>query len=274
MTWHIPDQELRAYAGRALSPPLLWSAEAHLVACAGCRDRLATLVDPGRIAAGWSRLDAELDAPRPGPIESALLRLGIADHTARLLAATPVLRLSWLSAIAVTLALGVLAGRLAEAAATPALFLAIGPLLPLLGVAISFGPGADPTHELSVVSPMHTLRLLLLRSAAVLSVTTAMSGVASLALPEYGVVALAWFLPALAVTVVSLALTPRLGARLAVLTVGSGWLTLVATTVSFDTGGSVLFTPAGQAACGLAVAAAITAIALLRTDFDISRRAS
>lgn len=190
MSWHADDGDLREYAHGTLAAPRLWSVETHLAACADCRAALSAHVPPAEISAGWARLDAELDAPRPGFAESLLIRIGVADHTARLLAATPVLRRSWLGAVALTLLLAVGVGL----AASPLMLLATAPLLPLAGVAVSFGPGLDPTYEMAVVAPMHTFRLLMVRTVAVLSTTTALSGLASLALPSFGLAALGWLL--------------------------------------------------------------------------------
>ncbi|TDC84244.1 zf-HC2 domain-containing protein [Micromonospora sp. KC606] len=258
---------MRRYGERVLVPPVLWSIEAHLAACAQCRERLA-VVDPQVVRAGWARLDAELDAPVPGPVERLLVRVGVAEHTARLLAATPVLRLSWLAAVVSTLALVALLANLAH----PVVFLATAPLLPVGGVALSFGPRVDPTYEITVVAPMHTFRLLLLRCVAVLSATTALSAAASLALPDYGLVALGWFLPALALTLLSLALTPRLGPVLAAASVGLGWIALVTSTLGVGSGGSAVFVPAGQLALALAGALAALVLARIRRAFETPRR--
>lgn len=264
--WHVAEDDLRAYADGAARPPWRWSTEAHLGTCPHCRQRLAQRVDP---AAGWARLDAELDAPRPGAVESLLVRLGVAAHTARLLACTPGLRRSWLAAMVFTLAVTTGAAHLARSMTVPIPLLAIAPLLPLIGVAISFGPRVDPSYELAVVAPLHTFRLLLLRCAAVLSATTALTGVASIAAPEYGAVVLGWLAPSLALTLLSLALTPRFGPVTAPLAVGFGWLALLAATVHHPTGESVLFTAPGQA--GLAAGAALAAVALwrVRAAFDL-----
>jgi len=265
--WHVPEAELRRYGERTMAPPVLWSTEAHLAACAACQDRLAEL-DPQAVAAGWARLDAELDAPVPGLVERLLTRAGVADHTARLLAATPVLRLSWVTAVVSTLALAALVAHLAH----PVVFLATAPLLPLAGVAMSFGPRADPTYEISVVAPMHTFRLLLLRSSAVLAVTTVLSAAATLALPEFGLVALGWFLPALALTLASLALTARLGPVLAAASVALGWIALVTSTLGTGSGGSAAFVPVGQFATAVAGALAAVALARARRAFETPRR--
>jgi hypothetical protein len=266
MNWHVPGDDLMRYAAGAAVPPTLWSTEAHLGICPDCRGRLASVSDPGRTTAGWARLDAELDAPRPGAVERVLLRLRVPDHTARLLAATPALRRSWLTAVASTIALTALVANLAQ----PTVFLAVVPLLPLAGVAASFGPGVDPTYELTVVAPMHTFRLLLLRCAAVLATTCALSGVATLTMPEHGLRALGWFLPALALTVLALVLTPRLGAVPAAAVVGAGWLAVLAATEP-GPGMSPVFTPAGQLTTVLVAVVAAAALARLRPAFDTAQ---
>ena len=266
--WHIEDDDLRAYADGTARPPWLWSTEAHLTACPGCRRRLAECADQAEVRSGWARLDAELDAPRPGPVEVLLVRLGLAAHTARLLASTPALRRSWLAAMGFTLLVTTAAAYFARSMTVPIPLLAIAPLLPLVGVAVSFGPRVDPGYELAVVAPLHTVRLLMLRCAAVLSVTTLLTGVASLAMPAYGPVALGWLAPSLALSLLSLALTPRLGPATAAITVGLGWVALLAATVRSFTGESVLFTAPGQAALTVTAAAAAVALWMVRAAFD------
>ncbi|GIJ49290.1 hypothetical protein Val02_61760 [Virgisporangium aliadipatigenens] len=270
--WHIDEEDLREYAAGTAQPPWLWSTEAHLDACAHCRRRLAAAVGPAATHAGWARLDAELDAPRPGALETLLVRLGLAPHTARLLACTPALRRSWFTAVGLTLAVSVAAAHVAREMTVPMPLLAIAPLLPLIGVAISFGPHVDPSYELAVVAPMDTFRLLLLRCAAVLTATTALTGVASVTAPEFGPVTLGWLAPSLALTLLSLVLTPRFGPFPAAGAVGVGWLVLLVATVHRGTGESVLFTASGQA--GLAAVAAVSALALwrARAAFDTDRR--
>ncbi|MCX5421829.1 zf-HC2 domain-containing protein [Streptomyces sp. NBC_00078] len=271
MTWHVAEEDLRAYAQGELAPPLLWSADTHLAACARCRAVLADVGDPVRLDAGWERLDAELDAPRPRLFESLLLRLGVADHIARLLAATPVLRRSWLGAVVAVLVMSVAAAHTAhigQGATSPTLFLALAPLLPLAGVALSYGPALDPTYEMTVVAPVHGFRLLMIRTVAVLVAGLGLNGLATLALPGYGLRALAWLLPALALTATGLALTARLGPVLAPSLVGGAWVALLLAARLQGAGTLTPFSAAGQG-----VAAAVAALAggllfLVRDRFD------
>ncbi|MET9456407.1 zf-HC2 domain-containing protein [Streptomyces canus] len=269
MSWHVAEGDLRAYAQGELAAPLLWSADTHLAACAECRGLLADVTDPVALDAGWERLDAELDAPRPGWFESLLTRAGIADHTARLLAATPVLRRSWLAAVVFLLLTTVGAVRTTE---SPTLFLALAPLLPLVGVALSYGPALDPTYEMTVVAPTHGFRLLMIRTLAVLVAGLGLNGLATLALPGYGLRALTWLLPALALTATGLALTPRLGPVLAPSLVGGAWVAvLLAAQAAQQTAADPLapFTAAGQGVAGTVAALAAGLLFLLRDRFDL-----
>ncbi|MFF5254989.1 zf-HC2 domain-containing protein [Streptomyces leeuwenhoekii] len=269
MSWHVPEEDLRAYARGELAAPALWSADTHLAACARCRSGLGEAADVDR---GWERLDAELDAPRPGVFEALLVRAGVADHTARLLAATPVLRRSWLGAVVLVLVLSVAAAHGAPAGQPPTLFLALAPLLPLAGVALSYGPALDPTYEMAVVAPVHGFRLLMIRTVAVLAAGLGLDGLATLALPGYGLRALAWLLPALALTSAGLALTPRFGPVAGPAVAGGAWLGVLAVAEAVREGGPLApFTAAGQGVAAVVAAAGAGLLFVLRDRFDFSR---
>ncbi|MFC8350874.1 zf-HC2 domain-containing protein [Streptomyces sp. NPDC057280] len=271
MTWHVDAEDLRAYARGELAAPMLWSADTHLMACADCREALASVSDPVALDAGWERLDAELDVPRRGLLEGLLVRLGVADHVARLLTATPVLRRSWLAAVVFLLVTTV---GVVYTADSPTLFLALAPLLPLAGVALSYGPALDPTYEMAVVSPVHGFRLLMIRTVAVLAAGLGLNGLATLALPSYGLRALAWLLPALALTATGLALTPRLGPVLAPSLVGGAWVALLVAADRAGDGPLAPFTAAGQGAAAAVAALAVGLLFLVRDRFDVFHRSA
>jgi hypothetical protein len=184
-----------------------------------------------------------------------------------LLTATPALRASWLTAVALTLALTVVLAQYVQ----PVVFLGLTPLLPLLGVAVSFGPGIDPTYETTVVAPFSTFRLLLLRCVAVLATNSLLAAVASLSIAGYGVRILGWFLPSLALTILALLLMPRLGTVPAVAVPALGWLGLIVATGAAHSTDSTLYAPAAQVL--IAAAGAIAAVALRRqaAAFDSAR---
>lgn len=202
-TWHIPDTVLDGYADGRISPAVAASTEAHLLTCAKCRAILEPTTDTARLDQIWDAVVEQVDAPRPGPIEALLHQLGIRNDTARLLAATPSLRLSWLVGTGFALVLAVLAAQSGERGVL--FFLVLAPALPVAGVALAFGPQTDPIHELAAAAPYSSFRLLLLRSVAVLASTVLLAGAAAAWLPGPPWLALAWLLPALALATLTLA---------------------------------------------------------------------
>ncbi|MFF9215422.1 zf-HC2 domain-containing protein [Streptomyces viridosporus] len=140
----------------------------------------------------------------------------------------PAVRGAWLPAVllvavgAVALAHG---GGIANA--RPWL-LALAPVVPVAGVALSYGPHADPMHEITAATPSAGLRLVLTRTAAVLAVSLPLLTLAGTLLPSAGAPnAAAWLLPGLALTLASLALAGYVGLRTATAVTGGGWLCAV-----------------------------------------------
>jgi hypothetical protein len=223
--WHLDADLLDTYAeGRPLTPALTASVEAHLERCAHCRQQLAPAADPVRLDAVWAEVLDRVDAPPVGLLERFLLRLGLAPATARLLAVTPSLQLSWTTGTAIALSLALLAAHSGQDGV--ALFLALAPVLPVAGVAVAFGPRTDPLHEVAVAAPYSSYRLLLLRSAAVLAATLVLAVPTAMLLPSTPWVAAAWLLPALALTCTSLALATRVDPVVSSAALATGWLTL------------------------------------------------
>ena len=225
MTWHVPIDALQRYEGGAIDATQQLSIEAHLIACGSCRDALAGFADRQTLERSWQAIEATAAAPRPSGVERLLLRLGISDHNARLVAATPSMRRSWLVAVAVVLMLAVLVANGADDGYI--FFLIVAPLLPLIGIASAFGPGIDPTYEIGIAAPIRGFRLLLIRSIAVLVSTIALAAVAALFLPALDWRAGAWLLPSLALVAAGLALSTLISPVRATVLVATSWIAIV-----------------------------------------------
>jgi hypothetical protein len=259
MTPHPAATLLDAYAAAGLDLARSADVEVHLEACAACRAAVAARAAPALavdLDRMWAGVVDRLDAPVPGAVERLARRLGASEPTARLLAATPALHLSWLCAVA-----GVLAFAVAAAHAAPrgiSVFLALAPLIPLAGVAAAYGPDVDPAYEIGLAAPMRSSRLLLIRAVAVLVTSAALAGAAALALPAVGWVAAAWLLPSLALSLVSLALGAFVSPLRASGALGVAWLVAVAAVTLDRASATALLGPSAQAVwAALAVAAAV-----------------
>lgn len=272
MTWHANESLLRDYVGGGIEVARASSVEAHLLACAGCR---AALGDLARRDAGEDRLDrlwagvvdgVDAGAVRRGVVERLLHRLGLAADVARLLGATPSLRLSWLLAIVLALGFAVLASA-AEPGLVP-VFLAAAPLAPVAGVAMAFGPVADPAYEVAMAAPTTAVGLLVVRALAVLAVTVVVAVPLSLALPDLDWLTVAWVLPALGLTATSVALASVTTVERGAALVTGAWL--VAVVVSADVADDRLaaFGPTGQAVCAAALVGAALVLHRRRDAFE------
>jgi hypothetical protein len=266
--WHVPEPVLRRYADGGLDAARTWSVEVHLPGCATCRGRAADLVDPDHLRRLWREVEDAVDGPAPGVLERVLVRLGVTAHTARLLAATPSLRGSWLLSVVFALGFGVSTAYALDGPGRSLLFLTLAPLLPLAGVAVAYGPGVDPTYEIGLAAPLNGVRLLLVRVAAVLATTMPVITVASLLLPDIGIWAAGWLLPALALALVALVLGSFVPTAAAAAGVAAAWLGVALITVHPGTGAALPFSAAGQAGCAALAAAAAAGLALRRRRFD------
>lgn len=269
-SWHADEVLMEAYANDATDEARAYSLEAHLVACELCRTRLAAAVPRQHLEALWESVVIALDAPRVGFVERALLRLGVSEHVARLLAATPSLRISWLGAIAVALAFAVAAAHTGPNGLLA--FLVVAPLVPLAGVAAAYGPRMDPTYEIGLAAPIRTFRLLLIRTAAVVATSVLLAGLASLALPSLDWTAAAWLLPALGLTALSLALSTVWSPVRTFGGVAFGWVAVAVLGESLSRVGLPLFRAGGQAAFLLLAIAGTAILVTRRESLDMRRR--
>lgn len=221
-TWHTDEHLLTAYVGGGLDALEGASVEQHLLACAECRSRVANVVDAADLARGWDRVQTALERPaQPATIRVAR-RLGLSEASSVLLAASASLRTAWLSSSVVALGFAFLATKFSDVE-TLWPFLLVAPLIPVLGVAASYGPSTDPLEGLIVTSPYGRGRLILLRTLGVLVTSLPVAFGLGLFLPGPDWIAAAWLGPALAMIPILLALAAFTGPRVAASVLAIGW---------------------------------------------------
>ena len=259
--WHADEvllgQYLRGEAGAALGS----SVEAHLLRCDTCRGRIRQLVDPAPLGDVWARIEDTVQAPRPGLLHRLVRRLGVSDHDALLLAAAPSLRAGWLWGTAIALLFAAVAAG--QGGSRGALFfLIVAPLVPVAGVAVSYGPDIDEAYEPTLAAPYSSSRLLMLRSLATLLTSVPLAALGGLLLPAdswSAWSAATWLLPAAAGVALTLAgstwTTPtRAGTAVAV-----AWFVVVGAVSSPEgtTAAALLMGPALSLYAAVALAAAV-----------------
>ncbi|MFW5899178.1 MAG: zf-HC2 domain-containing protein [Jiangellaceae bacterium] len=265
MTWHVPDAMLHEYLAGRIADADAWSVEAHLTECERCRDALAAAhptTVPDRAAVldeTWAAIAAEL------PEQPSRIARGTRWREIRvLLAAGPAARWAWLAACVLVLAFAAALGT-SGPTGTPWLGI-VAPVVPLLGVAASYSTGLDDAYEVIASTPGGGLRLLLLRSAVVLAVTTPVALVGG-ALTGYGS-PVPWLLASLALTLLTLAVGSLIGVERAAAAVGFAWLVAVGSTVVEPSGSvPVLLTHDAVPALTAATVVAAVVIAIRRDAF-------
>ncbi|MGH3176223.1 MAG: hypothetical protein ACRDPF_20475, partial [Streptosporangiaceae bacterium] len=205
--WHLDDHTLRRYVERTDSLAEGASAEQHLLACEPCRARVtaaASVIELSVIdfAAVWDRARDAVEVPQPSVFERLLRGAGLPAHEARLVAVASAFRGVWLTGVVVVLAFAALAAAIGHARGEW-LFLAVAPVVPCLVVASSYDPWMDPALEPELVTPYPALRLILLRTIAVLALALPAVLLFGLVVPEE--TAFAWLLPAVGFVAVVLA---------------------------------------------------------------------
>ncbi len=261
--WHLDGDLVQRYADGRVTPTVAASAEAHLLGCGQCRSAVAPAVAASRLDRIWDTVVDRVDAPRVGVVESLLLRAGVRNDTARLLAATPSLRVSWLTGVVIALVLAILAAQSGERGV--AVFLALAPVLPLAGVAVAFGAQTDPVHELAAAAPYSSFRLLLVRGVAVLGSSLLLAGAAALLLPGALWLAAAWLLPALTLAILALALATRFDLAWSAFGLAVVWLTISLSAVVTGRDPLLAFRASAQLAC-LVAAVAGAVVLVVRRD--------
>lgn len=264
MSWHVDAAAMHRYRDGALERVTAASLEAHVTGCDECRRLVA--VDGGWLDSSWSGVADRVEPGRPTVVERGLTGLRVPEHVARIVAVSPALRISFLLAVVLVTGFAAVASTSSPAGDTYKLFLMVAPLLPVAGVAFAYGRLVDPAHELTTVAPIDSFRLLLLRTATVLVVSIAVGLVAWPVVPAPSTIGLsAWLIPALGLTLVTLALSSRFEVWLSAALVAGGWLTamLLATTEGYET-----FDVRAQLAYSAVAIVAAVAVILSRHRYD------
>jgi hypothetical protein len=224
--WHLDHDLVERYASGLTGRVTSASVEQHLVGCSSCRGLLAPYADPVRSGRIWDGVVERVQAPVVRPVERALRACGTSDTTARLLAVTPSLRGSWLVGVVLVLVIAELA-----ASSSPggiAVFVALAPVLPVISVAAAFGGEMDRAREMVAAAPYPPVRLLLVRTLAVVATTVLPATGLALLVPGSTLLAMGWLLPSLALAGTVLVLTPQAPALPTAAVLAGAWMTLVA----------------------------------------------
>jgi len=222
--WHVDDETLRRYVERTDSVAEGASVEQHLLTCAQCRTRVNSAATAFGLAAVWERTRDAVEIPLPSPFERLLRAVGLPAHEARLVAVASAFRGVWLVGVTAVLAFAALAAMIGHARGLW-LFLALAPLMPCLVVAFSYDRRWDPALAPEMVTPYPALRLVLLRTIAVLALALPALLLFGLVVPDAA--PFAWLLPAVGFVAVVLAASTWVSPLNAATVVSAGWFAAV-----------------------------------------------
>jgi hypothetical protein len=219
--WHVEDSHLDAFRDGSIGRTHAASIEAHLVSCSRCRHALAAGGGAGALERRdriWTRIADEVD--RPGPTA----RFG--SVWARSTVGSPPLAGAAAVALLLTLAVPLLADAASTRAGVAAL-LAFAPLAPLLGVVAAFRPASDPAGEITLATPVATMRLVLVRTMVVTIASIPVGLLVAFLMPVRTALLLGWVLPGLALCAVTLAVGTRVEIGRLAVSLALGWGVLV-----------------------------------------------
>ncbi len=259
-TWHVDDQALARWVDGTDGSVAGASVEQHLLTCASCRGRV-----PAPDPLGWERVREAVEAPRVSALERLLRRTGLPEADARVVAISPSFRAAWLVGTLAVLAFVTFAGASGAGRGQWA-FLVIAPLVPALAVALGFDPELDEALETECATPYSRVRLVLLRSVALLVVIGPALAAASAVLP--GSLAYGWLAPAAGCTAVVLALSTWVAPLTAAGAVATGWAVLV-TSVARGGAASQVLDEEYVAAYALVGAGALLVLVLRRGSLAV-----
>ncbi len=264
MSWHVDAPVLEAYAAGRLDPAAELSVESHLAGCSGCRAVARPQVAPAVIDDVWSRVRLTISVPALTPPQRDMRRLGVRPDDAVVVSAADAFMVPWAVAVGFAVVSACVVGLAGLGpAGRDAAFLALVPLVPVLGVVASYD-ALDPLREVAAATPYSKLRLALLRATAALAVAVPATMTIGFVVPDMENLALAWLAPSVGLTAAALTLLTWFEAWVTGALIASAWVTMVALLRTADHV-DALTTTFGQVA--FVVGAGVLALALvLRTS--------
>jgi len=164
-------------------------------------------------------------------VERFLLRIGLSPADTMIVATAPRILVAWFTGLVCVLGFTFVAREVGGQDGMLVAFLVAAPLLPVIGVALAYGPGADPAYEAVLAAPYRMFRLILLRSAAVLAVALPLIVAVGLLLPISTTAAVAWLLPAAGFVVAVLVVSAWVNPEYAAAAIAAAWVGAVAWSV-------------------------------------------
>lgn len=264
-SWHVDDHALQAYMNRRLDTVHRASIEAHLGRCAPCRAGVATKSEStaGPLAFDrlWERIETRVESIPAGRAAAGLQRVGLREADTVIVRAIGSQSGQWTLATTLVLAVAALAAALSTNDGSRLAFLLLAPLLPPLGVAAMFRLTADGMATLETIAPYSPARLLLWRTAYVVTTAVPVAIVFGAVIPGNAWMAVAWLLPSAACTLVVLVAATWTDPMVPALAVSSAWTALV---VGWQLRGSAHLVTAPSVQLSAAVIAIAAGVALER----------
>jgi hypothetical protein len=233
-TWHVDEAALARWVDGTDGSVAGASVEQHLLSCAECRAKVPAEPVVDQV---WARVRDAVEVPRVPLVERLARRTGLSAADARIVAVSPAFRGAWLVGLTALLVFVTIAGDVGQSRGQLA-FLLLAPLVPALAVALGYDPELDEALESECATPYSRLRLVLLRSAALVVVAVPAFVTASLLLP--GSIAFWWLAPAAGCTAVVLALSTWVAPLTATGVVGTVWLMVVSSVARQGTAADVV----------------------------------
>jgi hypothetical protein len=215
--WHVATADLRAYVAGDVQGVSADSIEAHLLRCDRCRAALTANARTPERDRRWEAITAKVD--HAGRWSRSATWFRVALGTPHLVTTASVLA-------ALFIAVPLLASTISQRASV-AWFMALAPAVPIAAAVIAYATATDPAGNSGIATPLHSFRLVVLRTGILLAALLPVGLLTSVLLPVPTSLMLGWFLPATAACAIVLALGTRYDPRWAAGLLAVGWAAVV-----------------------------------------------